>query len=89
MPPYLAQRAMGMVHAAMFDAVNSIERRYRPYLVQLPAAPGTSKKAAATAAAAATLVTINPKRANDTKALLASYLASIADSEAKSDGVKL
>ena len=22
---------MGMVHAAMFDAVNSIERRYRPY----------------------------------------------------------
>src|SRR5215468_1049121 len=89
MPPYLAQRAMGMVHAAMFDAVNSIERRYRPYLVQLPAAPGTSKKAAATAAAAAILVTINPKRANDTKALLASYLASIADSEAKSDGVKL
>ena len=28
---------MGMVHAAMFDAVNSIEPRYRPYLVQLPA----------------------------------------------------
>ena len=30
-------RMMGMVHAAMFDAVNSIERRHRPYLVQLPA----------------------------------------------------
>ena len=26
---YTAQRMMGMVHAAMFDAVNSIERRYR------------------------------------------------------------
>ena len=26
-----------MVHVAMFDAINSIERRYRPYLVQLPA----------------------------------------------------
>jgi hypothetical protein len=25
--PYMAQRMMGMVHAAMFDAVNSIERR--------------------------------------------------------------
>jgi hypothetical protein len=24
-----------MVHAAMFDAVNSIEQRYRPYLVKL------------------------------------------------------
>ena len=27
---YTAQRMMGMVHAAMFDAVNSIERRYQP-----------------------------------------------------------
>ena len=35
--PYTAVRMMGMVHAAMFDAVNSIEPRYRPYLVQLPA----------------------------------------------------
>ena len=50
--PYMAQRMMGMVHAAMFDAVNSIERRYRPYLVQLPAPPTTSKDAAAAAAAA-------------------------------------
>src|SRR6476660_2788131 len=33
--PYGAYRVMGIVHAAMFDAVNSIERRYRPYLVQL------------------------------------------------------
>jgi hypothetical protein len=38
---YTAQRMMGMVHVAMFDAVNSIERRYRPYLVQLPADPAT------------------------------------------------
>jgi hypothetical protein len=89
MPPYVAQRVMGMVHAAMFDAVNSIERRYRPYLVQLPAAPGTSKEAAAAAAAAAILVTIDPKTANDTKAVLARYVASIADSEPKLDGVKL
>ena len=46
MPPYTAQRVMGMVHAAMFDAVNSIEQRYQRYLVQLPAAPETSKEAA-------------------------------------------
>src|SRR5262249_10884930 len=55
---YTAQRIVGMVDAAMFDAVNSIERRYRPYLVQLPAAPTTSKEAAAAAAAAAVLATI-------------------------------
>ena len=40
----MAQRMMGMVHAAMFDAVNSIERRYRPYLVQLPADPTRRRK---------------------------------------------
>jgi hypothetical protein len=34
-PPDM-ERLMAMVHAAMFDAVNSIERRYHPYLVQLP-----------------------------------------------------
>jgi hypothetical protein len=56
--PYMAVRMMGMVHIAMFDAVNSIEQRYRPYLVQLPAAPATSKEAAAAAAAAAVLATI-------------------------------
>jgi hypothetical protein len=89
MPVYPAQRAMGMVHAAMFDAVNSIERRYRPYLVQLPAAPTTSKEAAAAAAAAAILATIDPKTAGEMKVAIATYLASIPDGAAKSDGVKL
>jgi hypothetical protein len=55
MPSHTAQRVMAMVHTAMFDAVNSIEPRYRPYLVQLPAAATTSKEAAAAAAAAAIL----------------------------------
>ena len=80
---------MGMVHAAMFDAVNSIERRYRPYLVQLPADPATSKEAAAAAAAATILATIDAKTAGEMKAALAAYLASIPDGAAKSDGVKL
>ena len=35
MGPPPAERAIAMIHAAMFDAVNSIERKYRPYLVQL------------------------------------------------------
>jgi hypothetical protein len=87
--PYPAQRVMGMVHAAMFDAVNSIERRYRPYLVQLPAAPNTSKEAAAAAAAAAVLATIDAKTADEMKVALATYLVLIPDGAAKSDGVKL
>ena len=86
---YTAQRMMGMVHAAMFDAVNSIERRYRPYLVQLPADPATSKEAAAAAAAAAVLATIDEKTAGEMKVALATYLASIPDGSAKTEGVKL
>jgi hypothetical protein len=87
--PYMAQRFMSMVHAAMFDAVNSIEPRYQPYLVRLPADPTTSKEAAAAAAAAAVLATIDEKTAGEMKAALASYLASVPDGAAKSDGVKL
>jgi hypothetical protein len=89
MPPYTAERLMGLVHAAMFDAVNSIEPRYRPYLVQLPADAATSKEAAAAAAAAAVLTTIDEKTAGEMKAALATYLGSIPDGAAKSDGVKL
>jgi hypothetical protein len=87
--PYMAQRMMAMVHAAMFDAVNSIERRYRPYLVQLPADPAVSKEAAAAAAAATVLSTIDDKTAGEMKIALATYLGAIPDGAAKSDGVKL
>jgi hypothetical protein len=89
MPLYDAQRVMGMVHAAMFDSVNSIEQRYRPYLVQVPATPNTSKEAAAAAAAAMVLASIDPKTAGEMKIAIATYLASIPDGAAKSDGVKL
>jgi len=87
--PYAAYRMMGMVHAAMFDAVNSIDRSYRPYLVQLPANPATSKEAAAAAAAAAVLATVDAKTAGEIKVALASYLDSIPDGAAKSEGVSL
>ena len=87
--PYTAIRQLAMVHAAMFDAVNSIERRYQPYLVQLPADPTTSKDAAAAAAAATVLATIDDKTAADIKRALAAYLASIPDGVPKSDGIHL
>jgi len=87
--PYTAVRIMGMVHAAMFDAVNSIEQRYRPYVVQLPANPKTLKEAAAAAAAATILATIDAKTAGEMKAALATYLAPLPDGTAKSDGIAL
>jgi hypothetical protein len=45
------ERITAMTQLAMFDVVNSIERKYRPYLVQIPATPSASNDAAAAAAA--------------------------------------
>src|SRR5689334_1153077 len=87
---YNAQRMMGLVHAAMFDAVNSIEPRYQPYLVQLPADSATSREAAAAAAAAAVLATQDARTASDMKTALATYLASISATDAaKASGIAL
>jgi hypothetical protein len=88
-PAPVGQRELAIVHVAMFDAVNSIERRYRPYLVQLTAPKTTSQEASAATAAATVLVALRPEAAGEVKVALATYLATIADGEAKSDGIKL
>jgi hypothetical protein len=88
-PPPTVSRTMAILHVAMFDTVNSIEQRYKPYLIRLPAAPDTSKEAAAAAAAAEVLVKLAPDAAADVQSTLASYLATLPDGEAKSNGVKL
>jgi hypothetical protein len=89
-PGAQGQRELAMVHVAMFDAVNSIERRYRPYLVQLAVPKTTSQEAAAATAAAVVLARLPARRATaETKAALTSYLAAIPDGEAKADGIKL
>src|ERR1700745_2109866 len=55
-PPPLGFRTMAILHTAMFDAVNSIEPRYKPYKARFAATPDTSKEAAAAAAAAAGVI---------------------------------
>lgn len=89
MGPPPAERVMAMVHVAMFDAVNSIERKYRPYLVQLPASANVSGEAAAATAAGAILAAVNPQARTEVKALLATYLGTIPDGPAKAEGIQL
>jgi hypothetical protein len=86
-PP--AERAIAMMHVAMFDAVNSIDRRYRPYLVQAPAARNASREAAAAAAAGAVLSGLDPQSRAGVPATLAAYLARIPDGPNKAAGVSL
>jgi hypothetical protein len=88
-PPPTAFRAMAILHVAMFDAVNSIELRYKPYKVRLSATPDTSKEAAAAAAAGAVLIKLFPDATADVQSTLTTYLTTLPDGEAKSKGVEL
>src|SRR5262245_5947839 len=58
-------RSVAIVHLAMFDAVNSIDRRYTPYRVQAPTTAGTSREAAAAAAAHLALIRLYPDPAQE------------------------
>src|ERR1700730_18612009 len=54
-------RSFAILHAAIYDAVNTIDRTHRPYLIQLPRGPQTaSQDAAAAAAAHEVLVNLYP-----------------------------
>src|SRR5580765_5238565 len=45
--PTRTARALAIVHAAMYDAVNAVDGSYTPYLFTGKALPGTSMEAAA------------------------------------------
>jgi hypothetical protein len=60
--PLVTTRVTAIVHAAVFDAVNGIERRYTPIHVDFDAPHGASRRAAAIQAAYATLVALYPSQ---------------------------
>jgi hypothetical protein len=70
-----SQRLGAIVHTAIFDAYNGIERRYTPIFVDSRAPHGASRRAAVIAAAHTALVGLFPTRQ---PALDASYAASLA-----------
>jgi hypothetical protein len=82
-PAALGEREAAIVDLAMFDAVNSIARRYRPYLVQMETAQPASADAAAASAAATALALLHPQAANDFKNALADNLKSLSASQAE------
>src|SRR5439155_20777068 len=59
-PPPVSVLHFAMVHGAVYDAVNAIDRGYQPYLVQPPSNPTDSKEAAAATAAFRVLVGVFP-----------------------------
>lgn len=89
--PPLAARNLAMVHAAMYDAVNAIERTHQPYHVDLVAPAGASPVAAAAAAAhrVASSLYREPDELAVFNAALAESLASVADGPAESLGIEV
>ncbi|MBM4077686.1 MAG: chemotaxis protein CheB, partial [Planctomycetes bacterium] len=78
-----------MTHIAIYDAVNSIDRNHEPSLDFISAPVGTSKDAAAAAAAHRVLKTLFPSRAALYDAALTASLAEIPDGPGETAGITL
>jgi hypothetical protein len=80
-------RSFAMLHAAIFDAVNAIDRTYTPYAVKLPKVSRTaSVQAAANEAAHDVLVSLYPTFSSTLDAELQQDLDTIPDSKNKAEG---
>jgi hypothetical protein len=79
-PAPVTSRVAAIVQAAVFDAVNGIDRHYTPFFVQPAAGPRASKRAAAVQAAYATLVNLYPAQKAKFDQQRTASLAAITDS---------
>jgi PAP2 superfamily protein len=80
--PQASSRIGAIVQAAVFDAVNGIDRRYTPYHVDPAASPGASRRAAAASAAYTALVALIPSQQPLFDQQLQATLAEISDDPA-------
>ena len=81
-PNILPVRSFAMMHLAMFDAVNSIDGSYTPYLTEVDASRSASIKAAAAQAAHDVLANLYPNQQTIFDAELAASLAGIPRNQA-------
>lgn len=81
-------RILAIMHAAIHDALNSIDRRYTPYARTTLAPSGASPEAAVATAAAEVLLAQVPSQRAAIEAALAAALAVIPNSLAKEAGIE-
>jgi hypothetical protein len=83
-------RSFAIMHAAIYDAVNAIDRTHRPYLVRLSGVSrDASQEAAAAAAAHDVLVALYPAFKSTLDAALQQSLAQIPDGQDKAEGIQI
>jgi PAP2 superfamily protein len=83
-------RSFAMMHAAIYDAVNAIDRTHKPYLIRLSGVPrSASQDAAAAAAAHDVLVALYPNFQSTLDSQLQTSLAPIPEGADKSVGLQV
>src|SRR5437870_1425615 len=82
-------RNFAILHAAIYDAVNSIDRTHEPYLISVRAPRSASETAAADAAAHTALLGLYPAQQSILDADYATELAKVPNGHAKDKGVRL
>lgn len=87
--PDRSSRALAMVSISVFDAVNSIDRSYDPYLIQVKAPNGASIDAAAAQAAHDALVYLYPDYKPELDNRLAADLAEVTSVSARNAGIQV
>src|SRR5260221_10167159 len=89
-PAALGQPEQAIVDLSMFDAVNSLARKYHAYLASENGFDGASPEAAAARAAATALAKLHPQNAPDFKAALDEYVMGLsAAHDAIANGMRL
>lgn len=89
MGPPVQARAMSIVHAAMYDAVNAIDRRHRVYAISVAAPSGASMESAAAAAAHGALTRLLPAQQASIDMALTASLVQMPDGQPKADGIQI
>jgi hypothetical protein len=87
--PPQAARHLAMLHTAVFDAINSIEGGYRPYLTQVPMTSPASSTAAAASAGFTVLASLYPTQRTRFNTALAANLADVTDGATEDRGVAI
>jgi hypothetical protein len=87
MAPPPTARMMALLHVAIYEAVNAIERRYEPYRLDLVADRNTSREAAAASAAHSVLTALFDDQRASLDADLAADLEAVAVGPARERGI--
>jgi membrane-associated phospholipid phosphatase len=82
-------RNFAILHAAIYDAVNSIDRSHEPYLVLVHAPRDASKTAAADAAAHTALVGLYPAQQGALDSDYAAELSQVPAGRGKDEGIRV